>query len=245
MEESDQEERPLDQWPEGSAANVENIQISLRGPSPPPPERIRGNSAGKPKRKRKLTKKQIQKLEAVANTMSKMRGGKRKTKRRTRRKNKRTKRRKRRKNKRTKRGSGAVFSAQTYEPYALLDHATPPSPLRSPPPPLLPDPAAVIMIDDDMRRGPPWMKNKIRNWLEEQRRDERRITRERYEEFIQRVETWNHQPHIQRLREREQRERDREQRERVQNRLNPPPSSGGVRRKRKGTKRKGTKRKGY
>ena len=228
MPESDQEEDVLYQWPEGSAANVENIQISLRGPSPPPPERIRGNSAGKPKRKRKLTKKQIQKLKAAANTMSKMRGGKRKTKRRTRRKNKRTKRRKRRKNKRTHRGDGAVFSAQTYEPYTHeSDHATPPSPLRSPPPPLLPDPAAVVMIDDDMRRGPPWMKNKIRNWLEEQRRDEHRITRERYEEFIQRVETWNRQPHIQRLREREQ------------NRLNPPPSSGGVRRKRKGTKRKG------
>ena len=67
MPESDQEEDVLYQWPERSAANVENIQISLRGPSPPPPERIRGNSAGKPKRERYYNWSQSKKYDEVNN----------------------------------------------------------------------------------------------------------------------------------------------------------------------------------
>ena len=92
----------LDPWPVHAISNIRNIRNNW-----PPPARNNSsvrvrNRVGKPKRKSKLTKQQIQQIEATAKKMQGMRGGKRKSKRRKRQKNKRTKR-KRTKRKRTKR----------------------------------------------------------------------------------------------------------------------------------------------
>ena len=88
------EEDVLEPWPATAISNIGNIQNNW---TPRPInnriDRRVGviNSVGKPKRKKKkLTKQQIQQFEAV--TKKSMRGGKRKTRRRKRRKNKKTKR---------------------------------------------------------------------------------------------------------------------------------------------------------